>query len=120
MMDLTPYRTVLLAAHFAAETDLSSFRTLVSLQPVALHPAISLDLLLHFLPESTPPQNYIQLIQDLTTNRTLDPTNQNLDTSFVSDITEQSASKTLESLEFHGRWTPSPPDIDILSPWLRS
>lgn len=119
-MDLTPERTILLAAHLASEANISSLRTLLALQPAVLHPSLVLDLLLHFLPESTPPQSYAQLLKDIVYNRILDPTHQDLDTSFVASITEASASRTLESLNFSSERNRSTEERDLLTPWLHS
>ncbi|KAF3934525.1 hypothetical protein ABW19_dt0206287 [Dactylella cylindrospora] len=120
-MDLTPSRTILLAAHLASKSDISSLRSLVGLKPAILNPATTLDILLRFLPEAIPPQTYAQFVKDLVANDTLPPPADpnEVDISYVAEVSEPSAARTLEALGFPTR-NNAKSDGDILTPWLHA
>ncbi|EPS41366.1 hypothetical protein H072_4737 [Dactylellina haptotyla CBS 200.50] len=101
--DLQPSRAILLAAHFTSKTDITSLRNLIALHPATFTQRTVLDILLNFLPETTPPSTYAPLVKDIIANRVLEPPSPDtpaLDTSFIEPISEASALKTLESLGF--------------------
>lgn len=95
---LSPAKVVLLAAQFAAGTDISALRQLTALHPTVLNLVLSLRILLSFLPESTDPRLYIPYIQDLSKETFSELDGADFEVSAVQKLTDTEARKRVRKL----------------------
>ena len=68
-MTFSPSKVILDAVQFAAEAEIGHFGRLVAQNASILTRQLSLRILLSYLPESTPPSNYSDLLRDLAEGR---------------------------------------------------
>lgn len=95
---LTPAKVLLLAVHLASYDDVPGLGQLASQHPATLHNHILLRILLTHLPETVKPAKYVTLLQEIATG-VLDPRPElQLDSSPVSAMSDQLASKKANKL----------------------
>lgn len=91
LSELSPAKVVLLAVHFAAETNIPALRRLTALHPTVLTLVLSLRIILTFLPESTEPESYTPYIQDLVQPASSEQAGADIDVSAVEKLTDVEA-----------------------------
>ena len=96
--ELTPARAVLLAVHFAVNTNISAFEQLTALHSTVLNPVLSLRILLTFLPESMEPALYISYLQNLVQSSFGASDDIDIDTSTVEKLTDTDARRRVRKL----------------------
>ncbi|OCK78546.1 secretory pathway Sec39 [Lepidopterella palustris CBS 459.81] len=105
---------VLLAVHYATESNINALRTLTPSRQDAFEPDLTLRILLTYLPESIEPSSYTTYIHETVTRIYLEKreTVSPLDISSVKDLSDKQARKRLHKLHLIPLAHPScPPDI---------
>jgi len=96
--ELLPAKVILLAAHFAADTNIPALRRLTALHPTVLNLVLSLRIILTFLPESTEPVSYTPYIQDLVQPTSSKHGGADIDISAVEKLTDVEARRQVRKL----------------------
>ena len=96
--ELSAAKVVLLAVHFAADTNIPALRRLTALYPTVLNLILSLRIILTFLPESTEPVLYIPYIEDLLQTTSGEQDGADIDVSAVEKLTDAEARKQVRKL----------------------
>ena len=93
-------QVILEAVHFASDADISKLSQLIALQSQTLKLELILRIILTFLPESTDPALYIDLLHDLSTGISSDNIDAALQTSAPSehDLPEDDAVNRVQKL----------------------
>ncbi|KAG8629746.1 hypothetical protein KVT40_001365 [Elsinoe batatas] len=119
---LSKSQCILLAVNFASDSQAQALRQLFLLRSQDLPPELVLRIVLTYLPGVTPPAQYVDLIQAVTSAEfpDNDPSRQ-LDVSSINGISEKTANKRLRSLTLlplsPSSWPADAPD-DILTRFL--
>ncbi|KAF2738793.1 secretory pathway Sec39 [Polyplosphaeria fusca] len=97
---LSASHCVLLAAHYASESDVSSLRTLTALREADLGLDLLLRILLTYLPDSTEPSHYVGYLADLAASElsSIDYETSSLDLSSVQHVSPSSARRGARKL----------------------
>ncbi|KAG9245189.1 Sec39 domain-containing protein [Calycina marina] len=91
-------KAILLAAHFAGNTDITSLRNLISQNRKPLRIEIVLRILLSHLPESLDPSKYVPLLQELAEGEIPATQDAEVDTSILDGVAEGDASRRVKKL----------------------
>ncbi|KAF1994705.1 secretory pathway Sec39 [Amniculicola lignicola CBS 123094] len=87
LQELSPSHCVLLAAHYATESNIGALQALATLREDDLQLGLMLRIILTFLPESADPSQYVEFLHNLASNaRTYTDDQVTLDTSAVTDL----------------------------------
>lgn len=116
-------KVVLLAVRFASNADIESLRHLAARYDAVLGSELLLRILLTYLPETTPPSGYVDLVQEISEDgvRFGGHAEVGLDTTTVDDLTEDQASRKtrrLRLLELSGPGEPLKEKSDIVTRFL--
>lgn len=95
---LSPAKVVLLAVHYAADTNVPALRQLTALHPTVLSLVLALRIILTFLPESTEPVLYVPYIQNLVQSTSNENESADLDVSAVEKLTDIEARRQVRKL----------------------
>ncbi|KZF22162.1 secretory pathway Sec39 [Xylona heveae TC161] len=96
---LSEAQAVLLAAHLASESEVTSFWALANSHSQFLPKELLLRLLLTYLPESTSPSNFCWLIQRLVTEEVDSSSEGSFDATPVKGLTESQSRKRVQRLQ---------------------
>ncbi|EAQ90529.1 hypothetical protein CHGG_02464 [Chaetomium globosum CBS 148.51] len=121
---LSPAKLVLLAVHCAVNSDIDSLTTLAARHGTVLRKDLLLRILLTYLPETLPSNQYAALIDQLESGVFPGTANSDVDCSSVEDFTEDAAAKKVRKLRLLPLASPEPPEFpevpsgDVLSLFL--
>jgi hypothetical protein len=122
MESLSPAKVVLLAVNFASHADIESLDHLRARYSVVLGSELFLRILLTYLPETTAPSAYIDLVRKAGGDGAQqEATPGSIDTTVVNDLTEDQASRKtrkLRLLELSGSELPSAENHDPVTRFL--
>lgn len=100
IQELSPAHCVLLATHYAAESNVDAVRTLSLDRPDAFAPEILLRILLTFLPESAEPSTYNSYAREVASRLYLQQRAKiEVDTAPVKEISSSQAQKRVKRLD---------------------
>lgn len=120
---LSPAKVVLLAVKFASHADIESLHHLAARYNDVLGSELLLRILLTYLPETTTPSAYVDLVQQIGEDdvRSDDHSGLVLDTTTVEDLTEDQAirkTRKLRLLDLSDSGEPSEETDDIVTRFL--
>ncbi|KAF2092153.1 secretory pathway Sec39 [Saccharata proteae CBS 121410] len=119
LRSLSQAHCVLLATHYAADSNVSALRALSLERPDAFVPELLLRILLTFLPESTEPSAYSSYALEAATRLYLEQHEQSsVEVTPVKDLSEQKASRRVGKLELLPLVCPSRPYDDGEDPFI--
>jgi len=99
MVNLSPAKLVLLAAHYAVEANIPGLTVLATRHGNVLRSDLLLRILLTYLPETLPSSQYVDLIRQIETRSFPDLSDDVVDPSPVEGFTEQEAKKRVRNLK---------------------
>ncbi|KAH7049113.1 Sec39 domain-containing protein [Macrophomina phaseolina] len=119
--ELSPAHCVLLATHYAAESNVDAVRTLSLARPDAFAPDVLLRIILTFLPESAEPSAYNIYAQEVASRLYLEQREKTeVDTTPVKDLSSSQARKRVDKLHLlplaHASCADK--DLDLLTTFL--
>ncbi|KAK1833297.1 protein transport protein sec39 [Podospora conica] len=107
---LSPAKLVVLAVHFAVKSDIESLTSLASRHSTILRKDLLLRIILTYLPETVPSNQYVALVEQLETGEFPETAAQDIDCSPVADLTDEDAAKKVRKLHL----TPlAVPDVPV-------
>lgn len=109
---LTPAKVLLLAVHLAAHADVRGLSQLAGQHRAVLHKPVLLRILLTHLPETVKPELYVDFLQEIVVDEFASRPETELDTSPVSPLTDQLASKKANKLHLAQLQCPDAPTTD--------
>lgn len=96
---LPPQKLVLLAVQLATDADIDNLASLASRHPTILRKDLVLRILLTYLPETVPSEDYVHLIQELASGDFSDRELSDIDLSTINDLSDEAASKRVRKLQ---------------------
>ena len=120
-LSLSPAKAVLLAVEFTVQVKLDHLDNLAAQYRDVLRQDLLLRILLTYLPETTPPSEYVELIRKIARGEFNEGSDTVLETSFVDKLTEEKALKRarkLHLLHLSRTIVPGGADIDPLELFL--
>ena len=120
LADLSNDHCVLLACHFASESNIEALRTVVATRRAAFSLDLILQILLTYLPESADPSLHVPFVEDVIAGRVEENhASAAVDTSTVKDLSNSRAHKVLQHQHFLSLESSScPPEEDVLTRFL--
>ncbi|EQK99671.1 Secretory pathway Sec39 [Ophiocordyceps sinensis CO18] len=109
---LTPAKVLLLAVHLAAHADVAGLDQLVGQYPAVLHKHVLLRIILTHLPETVNPDVYVGFLQAIAAGDFIPRPEPEVDTSPVSALSDQQASKRANKLHLAQLACPDAPSLD--------
>jgi hypothetical protein len=98
MKILSPAKLVLLAVHLASSADIESLAFLASQHTTVLRKDLVLRILLTYLPETVPSQNYVPLLQELASGDFAECDSLDIDASVLDNLNDDEATKRVRKL----------------------
>lgn len=98
LFSLSPAKVVLLASHFATHADIDSLSSLTAQHGTIMRKELFLRILLTYLPETLDPVLYVPILKALASGTIADLPQQQYETSFVDDLSDEQASKKAKKL----------------------
>ena len=97
---LTPAQCVLLAVHFASESNIKALHSFTPTRLDALDPELVLRIVLTFLPEALDPREYVKYIEEVGSRLYLDVNREDVEVSVapVADLSDDEAQKRVKKL----------------------
>ncbi|KAK4122262.1 Sec39-domain-containing protein [Parathielavia appendiculata] len=109
-LTLSPAKLVLLAVHLAVHGDIDGLTTLAARHGTVLRKDLLLRILLTYLPEAVPSNQYVELISQLENSSFPDTPDHDVDCSPVEGLAEHDATKKVRKLRLLSLASPEIPD----------